>query len=561
MLLIPELLSCTTVVKKSDGGLTSSTSSDPTRVTKKNLLKNSKGYDYNPIDRTLGEQLGAVYSGDQPDKTHKVLWSLEAYLKKNNLTIEQIPREKTKVVIVGGGMSGIISAHQLKKHNPIVLERADRFGGNAKGESWRGLDYSIGAAYFMEADDGSPIDQFYKDLGIYSIVRAKNEDDPILFKNQILKNFWEGETDPEAKDQFQFLAKYFKEVNEGKNDRQYPEIPPAPGKEREFVDKLDSTDFIFHIQETLKIPRIHPHIMTMLEHYCWSTFATPASEMSAAVALNAFAAEFGKVYVAAGGNARIAEHIMEKSLDQIHVDNFRAQSLVFKVKVEKNCVAVYYETAGEIKAIEAEYVVMACPKFVVKHILQDLEPERLQALQKFSYNSYLVANVLLDKEISQDYYDLYLLGDGKVNTEDITESTLNHKVTDVVFANYACKTKNQGILTLYRGFPFTGARATILSDKSWEDYNKEFQQQINEQILPALGLSSNDVEELRIARWGHPMPVAKPGMIAQKIVDKAFQPFADRVYFVEQDNWVTPAIETCLGEAFNWCQVINKKLG
>ena len=51
-----------------------------------------------------------------------------------------------KVVIIGGGTSGLSAAYTLKKHgiNPIVLEANDRVGGRMGGDRIDGFSVDEG---------------------------------------------------------------------------------------------------------------------------------------------------------------------------------------------------------------------------------------------------------------------------------------------------------------------------------------------------------------------------------------------------------------------------------
>lgn len=105
-----------------------------------------------PIDRTLPEKAPLRYSGDDPGRAHRILWDKPGYVAAKGGLPE--PSEKAPLAIVGGGLSGLASAYLLRKHRPVLLERAERFGGNSRGESWRGVDYAIGAAYFVKPETG-----------------------------------------------------------------------------------------------------------------------------------------------------------------------------------------------------------------------------------------------------------------------------------------------------------------------------------------------------------------------------------------------------------------------
>jgi hypothetical protein len=116
------------------------------------------------------------------------------------------------------------------------------------------------------------------------------------------------------------------------------------------------------------------------------------------------------------------------------------------------------------------------------------------------------------------------------------------------------------VLTLYRALPYDSARAEALAPTAYNRYRQEFEAQIKDSILPLLKLKAEDIADLRLARWGHPIPVAAPGLIAEGVPEVLRKPFKDRVFFVEQDNWALPAFETALTEAQLWAPEVEKKL-
>jgi len=160
-----------------------------------------------------------------------------------------------------------------------------------------------------------------------------------------------------------------------------------------------------------------------------------------------------------------------------------------------------------------------------------------------------VANVLLDGRADRDFYDLYLLGDGRTNPAAVAASAREQGATDVVLADYSRPDPDHTVLTVYRAFPYEGVRSDWLAPGAWRRSRDEFQTQVTASILPLLGLSPSWIVDLRVARWGHALPVAAPGLIADGTVDVLRRPFGERVFFVEQDNWALPAFETCLTEA------------
>src|SRR5271170_646840 len=67
-------------------------------------------------------------------------------------------------VIVGGGMAGLAAAYYLKDHDFLLLEQYEELGGQSRGGSYRGIDYSLGAAY-LGSNDGL-VGQLLDDLAL-----------------------------------------------------------------------------------------------------------------------------------------------------------------------------------------------------------------------------------------------------------------------------------------------------------------------------------------------------------------------------------------------------------
>lgn len=510
-----------------------------------------------PVDRSFFDKAPSIYFGDNPDRAHGILWDKAGYLAKQGGSVPA-PSENAEVVIVGGGMSGLISGYLLRDLQPIILERGPRMGGNSQGQSWEGIDYSIGAAYFVNQEPDSDIYKLFKEVGVHDICRVKKTEDPLLFGGRRYEQFWMGETDPSRPRQFKVLLQHFKDMLDGKNGLTYPEIPMKTAKDVALVKKLDAINIKKYLEKVVG-EALHPHIETALEHYSWSTLGCSLSDCSAAHFLNEYVSEFDDIYVPPGGNAAVGEKFLQGMAKTVPSSNFRTNSIVVDVRYEGDHVLVSYENAqGQFQSIKAKSVIMACPKFVVSKILHQIEPARARAISKLKYNSYLVANVLLNAPLKDDFYDLYNLADGKVDTNNPKATSEKHRATDVVLATYAKPHPSKSILTLYRALPFTGGRAEIYEPHSYERFRKDFEDQIKQEILPSLGVNPQNIVDVRLSRWGHPMPIGAPGTISKGVAEAIRKPFGKRVFFVEQDNWMLPAIETAAEEALFWAPKVRQ---
>ncbi|MCO6431571.1 MAG: NAD(P)-binding protein [Deltaproteobacteria bacterium] len=515
--------------------------------------------DISPIDRFLGDKAPAKFFADsEPERAHAVLWNKASFLSSYNNRIPA-PQERVPLVVIGGGISGLTTAYLLRDFKPIVLEQAPNFGGNSKGQSWRGIDYAIGAAYLVKPDEGSDIEKLLQELHLGSKWREKGDGEPFELNGAVKEHFWSGAAQDSGAAQFKKLSSYFQSIWDGEGEP-FPEIPVIENEQRSYINKLDSISFRTHLEKVAG-GALDPLIEAAMEQYCWSSFGGTLSEISAASGLNFYCAEFGEILALPGGNAAVAERLLTKIAEETTTANLRVNSLVFDVTVTDDGVLVTYrDEKEEIRSIHAKAAVLAIPKFIAGRVLNGIEDDRMTAIRRLRYRSYLVANVLINGSLDKEFYDLYLLGDGKINNQDLVGSVREQKVTDVILGNFASPTSKDTVLTLYRGFPYDGVRAELYIPGSYERFRAEFETQIFDQILPLLKLKKGSVVDIRIARWGHPLPLAATGLIAEGVPDTLRKPFKEKVFFVEQDNWALPAFETAVGEALHFAPLIRKKL-
>jgi protoporphyrinogen oxidase len=510
---------------------------------------------FSPINRLRDETKERIFSGDDPHLAHAILRDKDTFItSKGGLPLEL---EKAEVVIVGGGLSGLIAAHELKRFKPIILEQASRFGGNSKAESWEGLEYSIGAAYFTRPYPGTRLDEFLKNVGADKIMSVHNGDDPYIYKNKIFEHFWEGKSAKTTYETecFQKLSEYFKNMFKGENGIIFPDIPIENNLLRDYINTLDSRSFFDHISSLLG-GVVPIQIENFLDFFCWSAFGGSSKEISAATALNFYVGEMGEVLVPKGGNAGVTERIFFELAASLPAENLRTNSLVFDVNHKTDCVEVsYVDSQEQIRTIQAKYVILACPKFVVGKILNNIEDERLNIIHGLKYRSYLVANVLLKKKNTLPYFDLYLLEKNRLKISKEKKSV----VTDVVIANFSDPDDEHTVLTLYKSIPFDGFRHKLLDDDQFDKTFQDFKLQFS-QFSEAFGVEEKDIVDFRLTRWGHALPLSEKGLIASGVVEKISKPFGTRIYFAEQDNWMLPCFEACAFEAFKISDLIHSKL-
>jgi hypothetical protein len=473
------------------------------------------------------------------------------------------PEEKVDVAVVGGGLSGLATAYLLRHRRPVVFELRERFGGNALGETWSDIPYSLGSAYVITPDEGSFLEELYGELGLVAAHRESFPPDPVELRGKIVgREFWSGAlAAPEDRIAYERYAAVVLEMA----DRLYPEIPvPDDPDEIARIHALDRKSFREDLVERMGVP-----LPTLLEagvqSYFYSSFGEGMEGISAASGWNFVAAEEYGRWVFPGGNAYMARSLWRELLKrQSELDAagagcgplLRAGCRVIDVRpaparrARGRVQLTYVDAGGTLRSLLARHVVMAGSKHVVKHVLFDIEnwsPSKLDAMNHVSTSAYLVANVLLEAPVERDFYDLFLLGDESFPTDPgAVEQAV--PIVDVIRGDYTNPTGPRSVLTLYWPLPWPSARFTLLLGQPWQAYAERAVPQIRE-MLRLLSVPESAVRQVRLTRWGHAMPIARPWFIAQGFAERFQTPLDGNVHFVNQDNWALPAVENSLLDA------------
>ncbi len=485
------------------------------------------------------------FNGDNIERPHDILWNLDGYIAKKGGLPK--PTEKRKVVVVGGGMAGLISAYQLRDYDPLILEQDKNFGGNSKGETYQNATYSIGAAYIVIPDEGDPIDLFLRDIGIRDELKLEGSDEArFTYKKKMISDFWKGASDPERSEEF---IKVEAELRRIYNDA-YPDIPWTSSSAISFDDYLELDSISFEGWLELKFGKIHPHIAEYFQLYCWSSFNGSINELSALQVLNFVTSEVDGVLALPGGNAAITQRLMEKISEATSPDSVRAQAFVVKVEKKPNgLIWVSYEDGkGVMKTIETEFCVVASPKFVAKLIVPDLPLDQIKLMDDIKYRGYIVGNAIFNHPVKSPSFDVFCF-EGEVPEAPMAMKQSKRAFSDVCFGTWAADDQTQnGVLTVYRALPYDGGRQFLFSPLAHEKHKKIILDDLKN-FAHALGVDFSDLKGVRMTRWGHSLPVANTGLIKSGFLENMSRPFGGKIFFANQDNWANPAFECSFAAA------------
>lgn len=476
------------------------------------------------------------------------------------------PQEEVDVVVIGGGISGLSAAYALREYNPVVLELHDRFGGNAQGGTINGAEFTLGSAYVITPDNGSLLDNFYRDLGLDKVVRTDEIPAPVEINGKINDDIWAGMG--VAKEDVPAYEAYRKLVMQMAND--YPDVPFP---EQWMID-LDRLSLREHIEQEMGMP-VPAALAAAIQAYCYASFAAGWEEISATLGWNFLAAEeFGR-WIFPGGNAWMADQLWRRLYkldrkDPLHAPHLRPnrRTVDLRVQADGRSLVTWIEPDGTFASMLAKEVVMACPKNIARHIIHNLEQEdqpRYNAM-RLTRRAYLVANVIVDRPIPLDFYDIFLLENPADYPMSDGDAQSFWRYTDVTNGSFApgpyanSIPVRPSVLTLFWPLPFENARFSLVLGDPILEYGTALAGKLRS-TLELVGLPESSVMEIRFARWGHAVPLSRVGFLADG-VDELIRPaYKDSVHFANQDNWGMPAIENAVLDAFEVADTIKKRLG
>ena len=389
--------------------------------------------------------------------------------------------KKVDVVILGGGLSGLATAYLLQDREFLLLEQYDDLGGQSRGSSFRGIDYSYAAAYYT--DDVGNLAKLVDKLGLKpaKLEAGKNAwywQDHFLDKNDKKHVF------------FKELKRLEQEVERLSN--KVGDSMLTSFKADSSLRKLDKIKF----SDMLK--GYDPGFVALLDSYLKSSLCGGNKRVSALAALYLMADLFIPSYVLPGGNTAIAKALIS-CLKSSSADSLRTNTFVWNVELTSDGASVIYQDGKKrLHKIDAEHVVVAIPHLVSSRIIRNLDDQTKSNLFRFRYGSYLVANLLLNKQVYDRAYDSWFS-----NPFDFADITL----ADMPYMKKESrKRKDASVLTIYQPYEPASIGRTLLFKGDRKSIAKAVVKQTN-QIIPAVNES---LEEVVLSRWGHALAVPIP---------------------------------------------------
>lgn len=436
-----------------------------------------------------------------------------------------------EVIVLGGGLSGLTAAHFLKDRRVLVLEKEDRPGGKTRRERLGGWRFPTGAVY-----TGKPygaVERLFQETGLaIRRFRAPIHDyrlpDGRIVREWISRDGFAAMARGEAEKAE--LARFWEGLESFEKAGKL--TLPIEDSDPKLLAELDAQSFRDYLLKTYG-----PRAAELGDEHARDVFGAGAAEVSAAVGLLYMGSELTDAYSWPGGLGEIAETLAKELGPSV-----RTGASIELVTQSSAAVTVLFREGGKLKRAEARAAVVALPSNVGRRLIADLPLEKLRAMSAVRYSIYTVMPMRLKRPVYRDSFVLWTPG---------------MAFADLTFAGGerlegpAPEAPGQ-LAVAYLPMGAGDERRKLLSAT-----DAEIRRAVLRDLAKVLPEAPSLVEESRVIRWGHAMPVIAPGHFT-KVAPKLRETFG-LLHFAGVDTQV-PAIEGAIHAGFTAAESVRKAL-
>ncbi len=423
------------------------------------------------------------------------------------------PDEEQELVIVGGGLSGLITAHRLADTNSVILEKEPQLGGNSRRHQANGIYYPLGAVTSQGAE--APFTSYFNELEV-PFQKVDGPEIAYFVKGQrILDPFGVGANslpfNAAVKQQFADLKAHMEIYLDPERGINFPRANNP--KEIRELDKI--TLYQYYQKKSFK-----PELVQFLDHLLSTRIGCDGEFVSAWMGLYILSRAVSEVYTLPGGHGAISEIVTNKLMARDNHD-LRAGFTTLRVENQKDD-SVWVsgiDADGKLKTISSRAAVVALPKFYASRIIPDLHKDRLALINKYQYNAYLVAQVELSRVISDSF-------------ETINDGLFSRIMLRPDWLPNNRNAEGKSHLTVY--VPFSGrmGRRNLYGSDA-----KQYAEQIVKDIDTVFPNGASAVEKITLHRWGHPMIQPTPGIDAE--MERLIEPHGSTFFSHSDSSGIT----------------------
>lgn len=389
--------------------------------------------------------------------------------------------QDVEIAIIGGGPSGLCALHQLRDRDAILLEKESVLGGNCSSDSWEGVKFSTGAAFFTEGD--TEMVELMRSIGAPGLPIVGG--DALIVRGEAFHDFM-GDGARRLPFPEPVRDAFRRSAEAASRER-------AQGSSHE-LDHRRFSDFL----------RSYPvELRHFWDRFGASNWGATAEHTSARLGLNAYgwlSGEEKRLSYAGGlgvGATALGQHLQRALPERIWTSTFTHH---IEPDAHGRSVVVHALKGATPVAIRARRVIVAIPKHFAARMLPHVDAAQRAAMSAFRYTPYPVVNVCLDSVGPEPAYDNWFL---------------DAPFADFIPADWVLyagrgPVPRKTALTVYHPL-LEEQRAHLLDDDKLVQLADEVVLHLDSHF-PGL---KRQVAETRVFRRGHALPMPTPGQLAR----------------------------------------------
>lgn len=390
-------------------------------------------------------------------------------------------KESVEIAIIGGGPSGLCALHALRERDAVLLEKEAHLGGNCSSDTWDGITFSTGAAFFTEGD--TEMVELMREVGAPGQPIAGG--DALIVDGEAFHDFMGDGAGrlpfaPRVRDAFRSSAEAARKLRHSQTSHELDAqrfsefLRPYPAELRAFWDRFGA-----------------------------SNWGASAEHTSARLGLSAYDWLSGEEKrLSYPGGLGVAATALAQYLERKLPGRLRSSAFTHHIEpaADGKSVVVHVLNGDEPHAIRARHVIVAVPKFFAARILPHVKAEQRAAMSAFRYAPYPVVNVCLEGVGPEPAYDNWFLD---APFADFIPADW------VRYAGHGPAGRNT-VLTVYHPLAEL-ERGHLLDDEQLLHMSDEVVLHLDRHFP---GLRAK-VAETRVFRRGHALPMPTPGQLSR----------------------------------------------
>lgn len=492
-----------------------------------------------------GLSTGFISCADEKIKGRIVGASAEiGHRLRNNQFPPVTERIHKKIIIIGGGISGLTAAWYLQKKgetNFLLLDLEEKVGGNSASGQNEISAFPWGAHYIPIPNNDLP--EYLEFLESCQVITGKNEaglpvynETHLCFDPQerlyingrwqdgLVPNFGVPQKDQEEIARFLDKMDHYRKAT-GSDGKMAFAIPVDNSSKDEVFTQLDTIT----MQAWLQQNGFTSHYLHEYVNYCCrDDFGTPLHLVSAWAGIHYFASRKG-----AAANAEHSDVLtwpegngyLVKQLSKDIQPNILTRCMAVNVApTHRGTMVTYFDVArNKMVEVEASQCIMAVPQFIASRLLASDERKR-QVNTHFNYVPWMVANLtvgeLEERTGAPRSWDNVLFESEALGYVEATHELLQQVIKKRNITYY---------LPLTQEPPMQARKnAQLKSHKDWAEMVFADLQKVHPDIR-------KKTEEINVQVWGHAMVQPLPGTIFNSARQMLAASIDNKIHFAHTD--------------------------